>query len=1412
MADGITIDGDGPDLEERPPEEAPDGGHKRALAWKALRILGWIVIALLALIVLLIGFLHTKPGRDFIVEQISSFAPASGLSVDVGSIDGSVLWSSTLNDVKVYDANGTLFLEVPSIDLNWRPYKFLWSGLDVRGLVVNGGTLYALPELNPGDPDAPILPDFDIRVDRFAIQDLTIAEGLIGDERTVSFQAKADIRDGLVSLDSEGSFGGGDVFSALVYAEPDGNRFDLDLDWRAPRGGFLAEMVGATDTLVIDLDGTGTWTQWNGQFVAQQGDIRLADLDITNRDGRYRIAGAARPGPYLEGLPAQALGETVQLVAEGTLENSVLDGRFELEGSGVAAAGVGAIDLANNAFDNLRLNAQLLDPALFGPDLTLTDARVDAVLDGAFRELDVPHTIRVGEIDAGGTIVRDLVQKGTLTYDGTRFTLPLDARIGRVVSGNELVDPRLNNGRIMGTLVYSGSRLLSDNLDIQFPGLQARLGLNSDFATGVTQLTGPVNIADLMLENIGTVDAGARIDFRIGGGAPWQLAAQLQGRLDDVTNETLVNLAGANVRFDGGIAIGGAAPLVFSDFNIDATKLTAHLDGRVDDGTTTLAGRGRHVEYGPFTVEATIAEDGPRATLVFADPFPAAGLTDVRVTLAPTPDGFQIETNGGSSLGAFDGLVFLNIANDGTTSIDISRLDVADTRVEGTLQLVEGGIAGDLGISRGGVDGTVALAVRDGGQGFDVDLTMDNARFGGATPLTIAQGRVDATGLIAPGNTTITGNARIQGLNYGSFFVGRLAAQAQVVNGAGHFDAALNGRRGGRFELLVNGDVASDRIAVAVDGSYAGRDISMPRRAVLTRAPGGGWELQRSQFTYGDGFVIASGRFGGSEPTQGRLAFSDLPLDLADVAGSGLGLGGTISGVVDLATGPGGLPTGEARIKIDDLTRSSALLTSSPMDIALVADLSPSLLQARAVMADGRGAQGRVQARIANLPQGGGLAERLYAGDLFAQMRFSGSAAALWRLAAIDLIDLTGPVAVAADIRGTLGNPQVRGSLSGDNLRVRSTLTGTDITNVAARGRFNGSRLNLTSFAGDAPGGGRINGSGFVDLANMGAGRGPRIDLRMAARNARILNLENMGATVTGPMRIVSNGVGGTIAGRLTVNEARWSLGGSEAIAQLPSVEITEVNLPADIAPVNENTAPWRYLLDIRAPGGIKVDGMGLDSEWRTENLQVRGTTDDPRVDGSVSIVPRQGFYEFAGVRFEITRGEIYFDRNVPIDPRIDLIAETDTQNLSVTVNVRGNASQPEITFSSVPALPEEELLAQLLFGGSIANLSATDALQLGSAVASLRGGGGAGPINQLRDAIGLDRLRIVPADPALDRGTSVALGKNFGRKLYGEVITDGAGYNATSLEFRVTSWLNLLATVSTIGRQSVAAEYRRDY
>ena len=75
--------------------------------------------------------------------------------------------------------------------------------------------------------------------------------------------------------------------------------------------------------------------------------------------------------------------------------------------------------------------------------------------------------------------------------------------------------------------------------------------------------------------------------------------------------------------------------------------------------------------------------------------------------------------------------------------------------------------------------------------------------------------------------------------------------------------------------------------------------------------------------------------------------------------------------------------------------------------------------------------------------------------------------------------------------------------------------------------------------------------------------------------------------------------------------------------------------------------------------------------------------------------------------------------------------------------------------------MPQDELLSRILFGTSITNLSAPEALQLASAVAALQSGSGSlDPINALRRAVGLDRLRVVPADVATGQKTAIARGQ----------------------------------------------------
>ena len=1377
----------------------------------------WLFGLAAAVVLLVVGglvVLNTPLGERFLASRIAERTFPNGLNISIGRIEGNLYGAAVLHDVRLSDPKG-VFLTIPRAEVDWNPGAWLSNKLEIDSFAAHRANLARLPEFLPSEEDNPILPGFDISIEKLEIDNLMLARGIAGDQpQRVDLTGSAEVADRRLMVDIDGRLGERDRLALLLDAEPDGDDFDLSLDLDAAGDGPISALAGLDEAHSARIRGDGTWSNWKGGLFVRNEQGRVAALRITNRAGRFGLLGKLDPSGFVSGIPARALGNDVALKADLEIDNRAFDGRTIMIGRGLSLDAKGLLDLAGNRAEDLAITALVRDPALLGEGMALRNARLTATLDGPFKDLAIVHDLQVGELDLGGTKLIGLRQAATARYDGTRWMLPLDLRLGRVSSGNAMVDPRLVDGVARGSIVLTGSTLLSDDLRVAFPAASANLALRGDLGRGDYRIRGPVRAERLALDNVGSLGGTAVIDLTLAPGAPWRLAANLDARIAPVTNATLANLAGTPIRVRGGVAVGGSAPLDFNRMRIDASKVHLALDGSVRNGTTRIAGRGTHVDYGAFTVEASVSDAGPSAALVFARP--ATGLEDVRVAIAPSEDGFAIDTEGQSLLGPFAGTLGLTAPKDGPTRIAIEQMRVSDTNVTGALTLADGGADGTLAFAGGGLDGTVALAPRGGGQGVDIDLRARNARFGGETSLRIARADITASGLIREGHTSFSGTGNAAGLSYGSLFIARLAARGEVEDGVGSIDASLAGRRSGRFALNLNANIQPERIALAAQGEFAGRRISMPRRAVLTSVEGGGWRLAPTQLSYGEAGMIAAGNFGGGD-LDFDFKLARMPLSLIDIVSPDTGLGGTISGTVTYRTGANLLPVSEAKVKIEGLTRSGLVLTSRPVDVSLVARLTENELAARAMLANEDIKRGRLQARITGLPSSGVLLDRLRAGNLFAQLRYQGAAESLWRLAALDTFDITGPISIAADATGSLADPTVRGSISGDALQLRSALSGTDIRDLKVRGGFRGSRLQLASFSGTAVNGGAVSGSGIVDLRTLGERvegrvleiRGPIIDLRASAKNARLLDTGGLSATITGPLRIVSNGLGGTIAGRVRVDRASWRLGTAADDLRLPQIATREINAPANRAPRAAAARPWRYLIDAKAASRIDVDGMGLDSEWSADII-LRGTTDEPRIGGSAEVV--RGDYTFAGTRFELTRGEIEFDDSVPIDPQLDIRAETERDGLTVEATVRGSATQPEIAFTSNPALPEEELLARLLFGGSVTSLSATDALQLGAAVASLRGGGGMDPINQLRTAIGLDRLRIVSADPALGRGTGVALGKNFGRRFYAEIITDGRGYSATELEFRVTSWLSLLAAVSTVGRESVVAEISRDY
>ncbi len=1416
-----------PTTDDLPPEGVePAAGATRAprgrrLAWFGAKYgLGLPLVLLVLLGTLLLG-LDTAIGHRLLADWLQSSETDTGLSMTVGRIDGSIYGTAVLEDVALRDTRG-VFMRVPATEVEWRPLAWLDNRLDIRRMVLRRGVLLRVPQLRPSI-NGSLLPDFDVRVDRFAIERLTVAAPVLGVERKIDLHASGEIRPRRAYLSLQGRLGGGDRLAALLDDDRSRDHFALGVDYAAPKGGLLAALTGARTDRRVRLSGTGTWHKWNGSLLADGGGQRAAVLELDQKAGAFALSGQLWPAPLMALSPASTrlLGERVQLTGHARFDDRRLAGALEASSATLHATAKGEADLGEGAFHHLLLTAETHGSLPVGGGM-LEGGRGSMVLDGPFATLTAQTNLSASRWAGGTTQVQALSAHGTATRTETGWRLPLSLAAGRIITGNALLDPRLTSARGSATLVLTGTHLASSDMVLTAPALAARLVLSGDVAGGVYGIAGHVASRGWQIPDWGRGDGEASLTLRLAPQGGWSFGAHLTGQLSGITNGALAQLAGDHLNFTGEASGRDGQPLILSRAAFTSERLTLAASARRNvDGTATLAGNGHHATLGSFTLAGQLAADGLHAKLSLPDPYPTGGVRDVTLVLSPESGGLRMAAAGQSLFGPFSGVVALVNGGSGPGRLDVRQFTISQTALTGSLTLGNAGATGLLTLSGGGVAGNLRLAPRGDGQNgqgeaMDLALTMTDAHFGGDQPLTVARGSLRVGGVLLRHHSTLEASLMAQGIGKGRLFLGQVSAQARLDDGVGHVAANLSGRRSSRFELALTGDLAPDAVALGAHGLFAGQAIAMPRRAVFTprtEAEGGGWRLAPSQIDFGQGRAIASGVFGNGNQEL-DLALAGMPLALGDVVFADLGLGGLASGTLHFSAPREGLPSGDGRLMVKNLTRSGLVVSSRPIDVALAGGLVDDRLELRAVAGDpsqaaGHQTIGRLQASIANLPPSGRLIDRLRAGRFLAQMRFQGPADAPWRLMGLDDFDLTGPIAIAADITGSLDAPQIRGSLAGDTLHMASAETGTDITQLVARGAFAGSRLSFTTLAGHTAGGGQVNGSGSIDFSGITEGHRPALDFMLAAHKAQLATRADLALTASGPLRIVSDGLNGTIAGRLSVDNARWRLGLAQAAAELPIIATREINRSSDVAPASARHTSWRFLVDLTGRSKIQLVGLGLDSEWGAD-LHLRGPLRDPTLDGHADLVG--GTYEFAGARFDLTRGRVIFTDSASPDPRLDIAATANITGLAATLTVHGTSLKPQIAFSSIPPLPEEEVLSRLLFGDSVTKISAPEALQLGAALASLHNGGGLDPINKVRSVIGLDRLRIVGPDPTIGRQSGVAAGKYFGRRFYAEVVSDGHGYSASNIEARLTRWLSLLGSVSTVGQQSVNLRVSKDY
>jgi translocation and assembly module TamB len=226
--------------------------------------------------------------------------------------------------------------------------------------------------------------------------------------------------------------------------------------------------------------------------------------------------------------------------------------------------------------------------------------------------------------------------------------------------------------------------------------------------------------------------------------------------------------------------------------------------------------------------------------------------------------------------------------------------------------------------------------------------------------------------------------------------------------------------------------------------------------------------------------------------------------------------------------------------------------------------------------------------------------------------------------------------------------------------------------------------------------------------------------------------------------------------------------------------------------------------LTIAAPNQLFIRGRGLDAELGGE-VRLLGSLANPRPSGAFNLI--RGRLDILGKRFDLDEALLQLEGDLV--PFLRVMASSESQDITASVQIEGRADDPKVSFTSIPELPEEEVLALLLFGRGLQNLSALQALQLANAVATLAGRGGEGVVSRLRQSFGLDNLDVKTSD---EGAAELTVGKYLGQNLYSEVTVDQDGKSQINLNFDLTDSITLRGSTGSGGNTGVGVFLEKDY
>ncbi|MYZ49776.1 translocation/assembly module TamB domain-containing protein [Propylenella binzhouense] len=1180
------------------------------------------------------------------------------------------------------------------------------------------------------------------------------------DERSATFAVEASLG-GLAPADE-----------GLAEAAGDNIRLTGNGSWRAGSPVAVSALNLVLDGATASFSGTATAAALDGRYAVSVSNLaRYAGLSGRSLAGAASInaTGTVRPsGPFFD-LALE--GSATDLALGVAALDPLFAGTVALKG-GVARSEGGSLAFRALAIEGRNASATV-DGSFSAPAINLSvDARVADLAVLSDRATGAASlAARIG--GSGDAPAIDATLTGeNVTLMGRSLAEPR-ARFEGIVAGPQTSGQASLSGTLGGVGIDGSARLAAaENGGRRLDGLTLTAGrtrIAGDLLlTADNRLDGSLSVRSPDLAEIAPlalVKAGGAVDLDIGLSAEnGGQSARFSGTVRDLAYET-ARIGTATVEGTADNLFG--VPIVDARFSAQDVA-AGSLQVRTLEGTARREGDGTAI-----TADATLPDGAVRA----------------QARLVPEARGLNAELDLTAGPTRATGDVVILTAGGFAGTVSVKSPDVAQA-------------ARLAGVSAtGAVDLDVTLAAENGRQSAQVsgnvrNLVYGSTRVGSAEiegtaddllGVPLVDARFSARDVVAGGTTvrTLQGTARREGN------ATAIAADAALADGSASLRARL--------------EPQGNALAVRLDSFGFDRAGLQARLAAPTTivVENGGARFSQATLRVGGGSVRIDGR-ADAQRLALALAVDALPVAIANSFVEGLGAEGTVTAKADIRG-----TTASPQATFDASWQGAALQATRS------AGLGPL-----SVTANGRYSGGALQLRSA-ISGGGGLQLAVsgsvdVAGGNRLDLAVNGTAPLA--LANQQLADrgaqLSGTLAVDVAIRGTPAAPQVSGTVSTAEAGFIDPDTGIVLRGIVLRASLAGERITIERLTATSGNQGTLSATGTI-----GIGSGFPVDLTATMRNVRYVDENLVVATFDADLTLTGSIVASPQLGG-TVRIARAEITVPEKLPQnAVAIDVMHLYAPPPVERTLEDARQVQrastsdggsggVTLDvaIEAPARIFVRGRGLDAE-------LGGRL---RVQGPISAIRTAGAFDLRRGRFDIFTRRLTFDRGTltfagDLDPILDFTATTQADDVTVTIAITGVATDPEVHFTSSPELPEDEVLAYVLFGHGVEQLSPLQLAQLAAAAAQFAGvGSGPGILDRLRTATGLDDLDVVTD---AEGGVSLRAGRYIGEHLYlGVEQGTGSESSRVTVDLEISRSVKARGEVGAEGGSKIGIYYEREY